>query len=367
MFRFTSRNRLSGKSPAFCRVRPSECPNGFTLIELLVVIAIIATLVAILLPAVQQAREAARRTQCKNNLKQFGIALHNYHDVTGTLPLGGTGADDSYPRVSWQVRILPFLEQAALYDQLDMAGQLPASSYSTSPARHRDVRFQILADGRQFRQVAIPGATCPSDSWGSVRNTWALGNYGASLGSQRASSNRHTGVPGCSPFEIYAEKTTDWGTSSEKKNISGIISRRGALIRFADINDGLSNTIAVGEVIPTCIDSRDVNMDRGSWSSCQSICNADATTITPINDCTPCTVMGPNRRTSYQTCATHDAGNAYPESAWNFSHGFRSNHKGGSQFLLADGSVRFLSENIDHAGTYQRLGGRSDGQVIGDF
>ena len=121
--------------------RPKK--SAFTLIELLVVIAIIAILIALLLPAVQQAREAARRSQCKNNLKQFGLALHNYHDTFSMFPIGGTGDRDYRPRVSWQVRVLPFLDQAPLYNQIDMAG-------TTAIAVD-----QTLADGRTVKSIPL--------------------------------------------------------------------------------------------------------------------------------------------------------------------------------------------------------------------
>jgi len=112
---------------------------GFTLIELLVVIAIIGILVALLLPAVQQAREAARRTQCKNNLKQYGLAIHNYHDAYGVIPIAGTnwgpnqGSTPTWQTnacVGWQVRCLPFMDNSALYNELDWASAGPASRYS---------------------------------------------------------------------------------------------------------------------------------------------------------------------------------------------------------------------------------------------
>lgn len=347
--------------------KPLPKATGFTLIELLVVIAIIAVLIALLLPAVQQAREAARRSTCKNHLKQLALAIHNYHDVTGAFPIGGTGNEGTVPMISWQVRVLPYLDQAPIYNQLDMGGQLPGTSYSPASER-RKVPYQILADGRQLRQVSLAVVTCPSDSLGNVRNNWALGNYGGSLGSQRTESNRHASAgQSCQPYLSLAEKTTNWGDSKVKSNISGIISRYGPLIRISDVTDGTSNTIMIGEIIPMCVYGAETGHDFGSWVGSASACNANANTSTPINDFTPCTAMGSSRRTNYPTCATFSSGNATPESAWNFSFGFRSMHTGGAHFAMCDGSVRFLSENIDHAGTFQNLGGRADGKVVGEY
>ncbi|HWL10638.1 MAG TPA: DUF1559 domain-containing protein [Planctomicrobium sp.] len=339
--------------------------SAFTLIELLVVIAIIAILVSLLLPAVQQAREAARRSQCKNNLKQLALAVHNYHDVAGMFPIGGTGHDEWVPVVSWQVRVLPYIDQAPLFNQLDLGGTLTASNYSGS-GNHRRLPYQILSNGKQFRETILPATKCPSDAFGSIRNGWALGSYGGSSGSQLNPSNRHTSV-NCAPYTNFAKKTTNWGDSVQKSDISGIISRKGAAIRIADVTDGTSNTILIGEVIPMCTDADGGGVDRGSWVSSRTVCNALGSTITPINDFTSCRVMGDSRRTNYPTCATFVSGTTNPETAWNFAFGFRSSHTGGSHFALADGSVRFLSENIDHAGTYQNLGGRDDGEVIGRY
>lgn len=318
-----------------------KVPNrtAFTLIELLVVIAIIAVLIALLLPAVQQAREAARRSQCKNNLKQYGLALHNYHDTFGMFAIGGTGDRDFAPRVGWQVRILPYLDQTPLYNQINMTG-LVASAVE-----------QTLADGREVRGIVIPVAQCPSDPFTQTRSGWAQGSYAGSMGSQWSPS---FGI-NCEPFQVYAEKTSpDWGKTLVKSSLSGMISRNGAVVRIGDVLDGTSNTIQVGEVIPGCLTE-----SRASWSYATSVCNAEGMTLTPINNFTTCTLMGANRRITHPTCTAQDN--------WNFSFGFRSTHVGGAHFLMADGAVRFLSENIDHAGTYQSLGGRADGKVIGDF
>lgn len=323
--------------------------RGFTLIELLVVIAIIAILIALLLPAVQQAREAARRSQCKNNLKQMGLALQNYHDVYGMFAIGASGSRDLRPNVSWQVRILPFVDQGTLYNVLDLSTRLPATDYD-SPATHGNVPYQKIDGTRQLREIVLPHVICPSDSYAETRSRWAQGNYGGSMGSQLTNSTNTA----CQPFNQYREKTLNYGATLVRSELSGMISRNGASIRMADVTDGTSNTIQVGEVIPSCLAA-----SRGSWAFSQSVCNAEGQTLTPINDYTTCNLLGEDRRITDPACVAQDN--------WNYSFGFRSNHTGGAFFLFVDGSVQFLSENIDHAQTYQALGGRADGKVIGQF
>ncbi|MEC8306046.1 MAG: DUF1559 domain-containing protein, partial [Planctomycetota bacterium] len=139
--------------------------RGFTLVELLVVIAIIGILIALLLPAVQMAREAARRISCGNNLKQYGIALHLYHDTHKQIPPGGGrgwGTPVQNPRIGWQVRVLPFMEQNALYERLN---QNAAAAYDGFvPFEGQNVRA---------RTIQVPYAMCPSDPRDRVRGGWA--------------------------------------------------------------------------------------------------------------------------------------------------------------------------------------------------
>lgn len=329
--------------------------RGFTLIELLVVIAIIAILIALLLPAVQAAREAARRSQCKNNLKQLGLGLNNYHDVNKGFPIGGTGHSSYLPRAGWQVRILPFMEQNALYSQLIFNG--PQAGYEYGGVQGSVTR-QVLADGEEAGEKQTPYAMCPSNTWPShVAGTtstsfkdtanWAQSTYSGSIGSQRTSSGA------CAPFNGFAEVPAGqnvYGRSTDPRQISGMFSYYGVFLKIRDVTDGTSNTIAVGEMRPDCHS----HAPYGWWYS-NAMGNAHASTVTPINETTTC---DQSPQITDPACTA--------KSNYNYSWGFKSFHPGGAQFVFVDGSVHFLSENIDHA-TYQRLGGRADGLPVGEF
>ncbi len=329
--------------------------RGFTLIELLVVIAIIAVLIALLLPAVQQAREAARRSQCKNNLKQIGLALHNYHDVYGMFPIGGTDPASTNvwnapPDIGALARMLPFIEQAGLYNQFDMTGSLPATSYETS--MHKRVPYQILSGNKQVRFFEIPAFKCPSEPNTDPLDGFAQSSYGISTGSQFFSSSYDPA--NCTPFNVYAQKGAagtnmgNWGDTYEKTRLSGMGNRYGVSIRFQDVTDGTSNTIHFGEIVSRC-----THGFRTSWVSSHVV----FTMVTPLNDFTTCT--GGTKKPTNPACAQ--------PNAYNYAKGFRSMHTGGAHFVMADGAVRFVSENIDHSNTYQSLGGRADGNVLGEF
>lgn len=315
--------------------------KGFTLIELLVVIAIIAVLIALLLPAVQQARESARRTQCKNNLKQYGLALANYHDVYLMFPIGGTstaaGSCCGYPpNLGFQPRLLPYMDQAPLFNQINWSAA--------------DASQQVLADGKTVLLHVIPMALCPSDgrsqpTYGGAGQT----NYDGSLGSQ----GNHSLNSACDPYEQFAFKLQNNGDSLDPNLLSGMGSRDGPSIKISSVSDGTSNTIHMGEILPSCND----HYAGGFWQTNGSG-NFHASTIVPINDFTTCTWASP---------AQIRVANCTTPSNWNISWGFRSQHVGGAHFLFVDGSVHFLSENIDHKGTYQRLGDRADGQLVGDY
>ena len=299
--------------------------RGFTLIELLVVIAIIAILVALLLPAVQQAREAARRSSCKNNLKQIGLALHNYHDTFGVFPPGwvggnatghftGAGEDLDYTGFTngfgWGAMLLPALEAGNLYDRFDFR-----------------IRTSLAPNAALLNNV-LTVFQCPSDPKPDTfvltdedTNTFTMGtaNYMGVFGTDE--------LHDCE----VSSSTTSWQCRG-----NGILFHN-SKIGFRDITDGTSNTIVVGERT-TFVD--DDGPFYGVWSG-----------------------LIPNSEHALERFLGHaEHGPNYGEHAGDFG----SSHKGGAQFVLGDGSVRFISENINET-TFQRLAMRADGQVIGEF
>lgn len=338
-------------------LRRGKWRRAFTLIELLVVIAIIAVLVALLLPAVQQAREAARRSQCKNNLKQYGLALANYHDVYNMFPIGGQNW--ASPNIGWQARVLPFMDQAPMYNQMNF------NTFSGNPIDNGNAFQTPLADGMNMWSHSVPYQYCPSDShpfqspqwsgWGTAPNVNFSGptdgNYCGSLGSQRTPS----ASPSCQPFLAFANPTFyDHGNTLDPNHLSGMFTRLGARVRIGDVSDGSSNTIFVAEMLPKCNDHSGGN--GGQWAY-NGDNNAHASTLVPINTYTTCPWAVATQIT-LPACTN--------PNNWNLSWGFRSMHTGGAQFLFVDGSVQFLSQNINYQ-TYQYLGGRADGQPIGQY
>jgi prepilin-type N-terminal cleavage/methylation domain-containing protein len=322
--------------------------TGFTLIELLVVIAIIAILIALLLPAVQQAREAARRTQCKNNLKQVGLALHNYHDTMDCFPYGHqqevTGA--SHRRDCWYQRVLPYVEQTALYN----AYETDKTEYIHNIAASATVGY--------IAKQPIAMFSCPSDptnpGFGASGSTTAFqGNYVVSAGPGNVTSIAN-GVVTITDRDVGA--SLDAGGLFCKNKKLGI----------SACTDGTSNTLLASEgLIRGNTGSATWGELGGYWGGAPHGAygfSVGEPPNSPVADrvysCKATTLPGAPKNAP---CENGNAGGLAGRYAF-----ARSYHTGGVTVTMADGAVRFVSDNIDRQ-TWIKLGMRADGQTLGEF
>jgi len=352
--------------------------SGFTLIELLVVIAIIAILIGLLLPAVQKIREAAARMKCQNNLKQMGLAIHNYHDQWGVLPPGGKmgwwGATTNPPagnmtephlngdwnsdRGSWLIYILPQMEENALYTKLiswpnpnspgGTSNRLDGSAYNPV-----GTYFGTSDPNGSSHAVLLKWARCPSDPYdpNAFRSSYMI-----SVGPQctpgpcgfdpyYGDCQNHNDPNNVTPPNDYWGYgwSPDHGNAWGAQDIRGVGNRLGAAINFAAVTDGLSNTFFVGEAL---VHQHDHLLWQNWWYFNGG--TAHSTTIIPMN-----------YDSDIEWCSPANHGN----QNWGVSWGFKSKHTNGVNFLFGDGHVQFISSTIEKK-TYNLLGCRNDNQNI---
>lgn len=355
-----------GETPA--RNQTPESRRGFTLVELLVVIAIIGVLVGLLLPAVQAAREAARRMSCSNNMKQLGLALHMYHDTNLKMPPASFQATVTNQRpASWLVRILPFMEQRAAYDQSTFAGTDWASRSDGT-----NLNWQA------YHGLQVPALNCPSSPLPTTR-TDAASSSTVALG---APANLEIQVPSyvgvAGDFNSQNVQKSIWnghhGMSDYNGMIISIDNRNTEAVRFASITDGTSNTLAIGEQSDymrvreadgsfSKYDQRAGNWWGGAWSGGGGG-SSQASEGYWMNISS--TRVGVNYVSTQGRYTPHGIG-PYWYGRPGHHTVFGSAHPGGAQFTLGDGSVRFVSENI-RFDILSFLANRADGEVInGEF
>jgi prepilin-type N-terminal cleavage/methylation domain-containing protein/prepilin-type processing-associated H-X9-DG protein len=363
--------------------------RAFTLVELLVVIAIIGVLVALLLPAVQAAREAARRSQCTNNLKQLGLALLNHESAKGRFPQNEqvvtklpSGREERRDLASHLVMASPYIEAANLTNAVNLDPSAPV------------VPGEQLVNGVKLSRLPLAVLSCPTDhktglqngdgltalaglSVGPVAVTSYAGSMGAQIMGSFGNCNLRSSnfVPDGGALYDLDRDGEDWFNTTSSMSppcngagrgniradcsvpahISGVFGRGNWATTMREVEDGTSNTIAMGEILPSNSGYQWIN----GWTRSEGLWFA---TTAPLNLSTDPEVYqaGGGGRGGGSTAlpACRDW-----ENDFNAAMGFKSRHPGGVNFVYCDGSVHYLDEGIDY-GTYQRLGARSDGEAV---
>jgi prepilin-type N-terminal cleavage/methylation domain-containing protein/prepilin-type processing-associated H-X9-DG protein len=304
--------------------------HGFTLVELLVVITIIGILISLLLPAVQAAREAARRMQCSNNLKQIGLALHSYHQALGCFPPGyisapgtGSASDDTGPGWGWAALILPYLEQSGVYGQIHFGKNIA------------DPLNEVV------RATNLPVFLCPSDPGEKNFNVDA-----ANVSVGRCNYVGMFGQPEICPDPGFLSTAPEYGIAHR-----GMLCRN-APVRMADVKDGTSNTIFIGE--------RSSTLAYAAWTGAVTGGQVPPKSPNPYGyeaEESPVLILG-------HTGTSDDSPPHTPNSEVNHVDDFSSDHPQGANFLFVDGSVQQLGSSIDPS-VWRALGTRAGGEIQG--
>ncbi len=321
----------------------------------MVVIAIIGILVALLLPAVQAAREAARRTQCVNNLKQLGTAMHNFHDANGELPYACYYDDTLKPvprnqRVSWVVQIMPFMEEQSLHGQILSL----LNDNNVAPGHPHPLVHAAFAE---LVKIPIETMICPSDGEGAADPIQIYGNhagvgwnpteafalwYPASMGPTHQGGCPFCPEPKSAPSDPDTYCCQGWhlGTSNYPQSgwqdqggckSTGMFCRFPQGIAFKTASDGLSNTFLAGETLPKLCAFHTIHSQNFPIAGTQTPLNLVSVLADQLNHFLAC--------------------------------GYKSNHPGGVNFVMSDASVQFIEETIDYR-IYNALGSRNGGEVV---
>jgi prepilin-type N-terminal cleavage/methylation domain-containing protein/prepilin-type processing-associated H-X9-DG protein len=314
-------------------MKDRESSRGFTLVELLVVIAIIGILIALLLPAVQAAREAARRMQCTNNLKQLGLGVHNYISTYNVFP--PAGLMNTLNRISYIGVLLPYVEQVELYKRIDMT-----------------VGWWTGSMNRAVRQTSLAYVACPSAP-DPKANQWYGDNGSYNVGDGGEYTLHYQGVAGAagqkafsptSPPEVYSDYEPDvGGTGVKSKN--GVM-QISSLVSIADVSDGTSNTLMIGEI----------SWHKGEYEPWLGGYSAGGMNMMSCKN-----IMYPFRSRFYNPSQKFDP--SYPSATDICNTSFGAMHPGGCNFARADGSVQFYAEDIS-LDVLKALATRNGGEVF---
>lgn len=349
----------------------SDRKTGFTLIELLVVIAIIAVLISLLLPAVQSAREAARRAQCINNLKQLGLAMHNYHDAVGSFPFGQ--GPFGWNDWSAQIYLLPYMEQRPLYNTINFTRTIgPASPTNAENQTMMRTQYNIFI--------------CPSDV-DKLTNPFGHLNYASNSGHNPQFFGRSSGGNTASGLFLWAADPNPFSSDG-----TAHLNKAGQIVSLRDVTDGTSNTSAFSEKVKAVGGNGNTSYRSNPRDLSKPLSMMFSVSLGGVDENTPngyflrCKAINPvtNTLADSQVMGSHYwSGHPYAgrfnhvmtPNTWGCLYGINgetngngavppsSRHPGGVNVVMADGSVRFVKDSVNNT-TWWALGSRNGGEIV---